>query len=62
MRLITKIQASRLTNNAINEQNSEVASINEPQYLNVRPIVGGPKCPTGKLYIKTFLKTYKKLY
>ena len=44
-----KIRKSQLITNAIKEQNSEVVSIKEPQGLKVRPIVGGPKCPTRKL-------------
>ena len=40
---LPKIHKSQLITNAIKEQNSEVVSI------KVRPIVGGPKCPTRKL-------------
>ena len=43
---LPKIHKSQLITNAIKEQNSEVVSINEPQDVKVRPIVGGPKCPT----------------
>ena len=38
---LPKIHKSQLTTNGI--------SINEPQDLKVRPIVGGPKCLTRKL-------------
>ena len=37
---LPKIHKSQLITNAIKEQNSEVVSINEPQELKVRPIVG----------------------
>ena len=59
---LPKIHKSRLITNAIKEQNSEVVSINEPQDLKVRPIVGRPKCPTRKLseLIDTFLKPFLK--
>ena len=62
---LPKIHKSQLITNAIKEQNSEVVSINEPQDLKVRPIVGGPKCPTRKLselidaLLKPFLKHVK---
>ena len=46
---LPKIYKSRLIANAIKEQNSELTNINNLQDLNVRPIVGGPKCPTRKL-------------
>ena len=46
---LSKIHKSQLITNAIKEQNSEVLSMNEPQDLNVRTIVGGPKCPVTKL-------------
>ena len=59
---LPKIYKSRLIANAIKEQNSEVANINNLQDLNVRPIVGGPKCPTRKLseLIETLLKPFLK--
>ena len=62
---LPKIQKSQLITNAIKEKNSEVVSINKPQDLKVRPIVGGPKCPTRKLselidaLLKPFLKHVK---
>ena len=62
---LPKIHKSQLITNAIKEQNSEVVSINESQDLKVRPIVGGPKCPTRKLselidaLLKPFLKHVK---
>ena len=51
---------SQLIINVIKEQTSEVISINEPQELKVRPIVGGPKWPTRKLseLIDALLKPY----
>ena len=62
---LPKIHRSQLITNAIKEQNSEVVSINETQDLKIRPIVGGPKCPTRKLselidaLLKPFLKHVK---
>ena len=44
---LPKIHKSQLIANAIKEENSEVVSINDLQGLKVRPIVGGPKCPTS---------------
>ena len=57
-----KIHKSRLINNNIKKQNSEVVRINEPQTLKVRPIVGWPTCPTSKIskLIDTLLKTFLK--
>ena len=59
---LPKIHKSQLITNAIEKQNSEVVSINESQNLKVRPIVGGPKCPTRKLseLIDAFLKPFLK--
>ena len=34
---------------AIKEQNKELIAISEPKDLKLRPIVGGPKCPTRRL-------------
>ena len=62
---LRKIHKSQLITNAIREQNSEVVSINKSQDLKVRPMVGGPKCPTRKLselidaLLKPFLKHVK---
>ena len=50
---------------AINTQNSDTIEIFEPNDLKLRPIVGGPKCPTRKLsqlidiLLKPFLKHIK---
>ena len=59
---LPKIHKSQLITNTIKKQNSEVVSINEPQDVKVRPIVGGPKCPTRKLseLIDTLLKSFLK--
>ena len=46
---LPKIHKSQLITNTIKKQNSEVVSINEPQDVKVRPVAGGPKCPTRKL-------------
>ena len=43
---LPKIHKSQLITNSIKEQNYAVVSINESQDVKVRPIVGGPKCPT----------------
>ena len=47
---------------AIDTQNSEIIEIFEPNDLKVRPIVGGPKCPTRKLgqLINILLKPFLK--
>ena len=34
---------------AINNQNSEIIEIFEPNDLKLRPIIGGPTCPMRKL-------------
>ena len=50
---------------AVNTQNSEINEISEPNDLKLRPIAGGPKCPTRKLsqlidiLLKPFLKHIK---
>ena len=50
---------------AINTQNSKIIEIFEPNDLKLRPIIGGPKCPTRKLsqlidiLLKPFLKRIK---
>ena len=63
---LPKIQKSRIKTNALKEQNSEFASINELQDLKVRTTVGGPKCLTRRLseLIDTLLKTllYFKIF
>lgn len=46
---LPKIHKSKLIESAIITQNSEVINIFEPNDLKVRPIVGGPKCPTRRL-------------
>ena len=46
---LPKVQKSKIINDAIKSQNSECISILEPEDLKVRPIVGGPTCPTRPL-------------
>ena len=55
---LLKIHKPRLITNAIKQENSEAVSINEPHDLIVKPIVGGPKCPTRKFseLMNTLLK------
>ena len=56
---LPKVRKSQLITNAIKEQNSEGVSINKPQDLKARPVVGGPKCPPKKLSdIDTSLKPF----
>ena len=63
---LLKIHKSPLITNAIKEQNSEVVSINEPQDVKIRQIVGRPRCPTRKVsdlidaLLKHFLKHVKR--
>ena len=58
---LPKIHKSQLITNVI----KYIVSINKPQDLKVRPIVGGPKCPIRKLselidsLLKPFLKHVK---
>ena len=62
---LPKIHKSMVIESAINNQNSEIIEIFEPNDLKLRPIVGGPKCPTRKLsqlidiLLKPFLKRIK---
>ena len=44
-----KIHKSEILHKAIKEQNKELITILEPKDLKLRPIVGGPKCPTRRL-------------
>ena len=46
---LPKIYKSVIIESAINSQNSEIIQIFEPNDLKLRPILGGPKCPTRKL-------------
>ena len=40
---------SKQINEAIEQQNKEYIEIHEPDYLTMRPIAGGPDCPTRPL-------------
>ena len=44
-----KIHKPEILHKAIKEQNKELITISEPKDLKLRPIVGGPKCPTRRL-------------
>ena len=46
---LTKIHKSKVIEAAIHSQNTEVVGVWEPCDLKVRPIVGGPNCPTRRL-------------
>ena len=44
------------------EQNKELITISEPKDLKLRPILGGPKCPTKRLsnFLELILKSLTK--
>ena len=46
---LPKVHKSKQINEAIQQQNNEYIEIHEPDDLTVRPIVGGPNCPTRPL-------------
>ena len=46
---LPKIHKSKLISSEIQKQNSEYVEILEPDDLKLRPIVGGPVCPTRPL-------------
>ena len=46
---LPKVHKSKQINEAIQQQNNEYIEIHEPNNLTVRPIVGGPNCPTRPL-------------
>ena len=48
---LPKIHTSKVIEAAIHSQNTEVIEIREPSDLKLRPIVGGPHCPTRSLVI-----------
>ena len=53
---------SEVLHKAIKEQNKELITILEPKDLKLRPIVGGPKCPTRRLsnFLDLILKPLTK--
>ena len=57
-----KIHKSEILHKAIKEQNKELITISEPKDLKLRPIVGGPKCPTRRLsnFLDLILKPLTK--
>ena len=46
---LPKVHISKQINGAIQQQNHEYTEIHEPDDSTVRPIVGGPNCPTRSL-------------
>ena len=46
---LPKIDKSRVIEAPINSQDTEVVEDREPRDLKLRPIVGGPNCPTRRL-------------
>ena len=46
---LPKIHKSMIIASAIDAKNSGITETFEPNYLRLRPVVGGPKCPTRKL-------------
>ena len=59
---LPKIRKSKVIETAIHPQNTEVVEVREPSELKLRPIVGGPNCPTRRLsnFLDTLLKPYLK--
>ena len=59
---LPKIHKSKVIEAAIHSQNTEAVEVREPCDLKVRPIVGGPDCPTRRLsyFFDTLLKPYLK--
>ena len=59
---LPKIHKSKVIETAIHSQNTEVVEVREPCDLKVRPIVGGPNCPTRRLsyFLDTLLQPYLK--
>ena len=57
-----KIHKSEILHKATKEQNKELITILEPKDLKLRPIVGGPKCPTRRLsnFLDLILKPLTK--
>ena len=46
---LSKVHKSKITQEAIQAQNSEYIKIYEPSDLTLQPIVSGPNCPTRRL-------------
>ena len=57
---LPKVHKSKQINAAIQQQNNEYIKIHEPNDLTLRPIVGGPNCPTRSLgqFIDIILKPF----
>ena len=57
---LPKVHKSKQINEAIQQQNNENIKIHEPNDLTLRPIVGGPNCPTRSLgqFIDIILKPF----
>ena len=59
---LPKIHKSKVIEAAIHSQNTEVVEVREHRDLKLKPIVGGPNCPTRRLsyLLDTLLKPYLK--
>ena len=57
-----KIHKSGILHKAIKEQNKDLITILEPKDVKLRPIAGGPKCPTRRLsnFLDLILKPLTK--
>ena len=55
-----KIHKSEILHKAFKKQNEEPIALSEPKDLKLRPIVGGPKCPTRILIKSNFLDLISK--
>ena len=57
---LTKVHKSKQTNEAIQQRNNEYIEIHGSDYLTVKPIVGGPNCPTRPFiqFIDIILKPF----
>ena len=59
---LPKIHKSKVIQAAVHSQNTGVVEVWKPCNLKLRPITGGPNCPTKKLsyFLDTLLKQYLK--
>ena len=46
---LSKIHKSKIINEAITTQNTEIITVHAPHDLKMRPIIAGPACPTHRL-------------
>ena len=49
MYCLPKIHKSKIINEAIRTQNTEIITVHAPHDLKIRPIIAGPACPTHRL-------------